>query len=115
MWLWLSHIDHPCQIRKFLQSLPTLFFEKKKIPCANENKEMAMTQVKEMAHLFGASKINTLDGLRLEFDDSWVLIRASGTEPVIRILAESPSYSQTRDLLAKGSQVVSSCLERLTG
>lgn len=66
-------------------------------------------------HLFGTSGINTLDGLRLEFDGSWMPIRASGTEPLVRILAESPSYSRTRDLLAKGSEVVGSCLERLTG
>ncbi len=109
----LSHIDHPYQIREFLQSLPTFFFKKTRFSCANENKETAMTQVKGMAHLFGASEINTFDGLRLEFDNSWMLIRASGTEPAIRILAESQSYSKTKGLLAKGNEVVSSCLERL--
>ena len=41
---------------------------------------------------FKAFKVNTLDGLKLIFeDDGWLLFRASGTEPLIRIYAEMPS------------------------
>jgi phosphomannomutase len=47
---------------------------------------------------------NTLDGLKLTMeDDSWVLLRASGTEPLLRIYAESGSTSRTRGLLAAGA------------
>jgi len=34
------------------------------------------------------SEISTIDGIRLTFDDSWALVRASGTEPLIRITVE---------------------------
>lgn len=43
---------------------------------------------------------NTEDGLRIEFDDNWVHLRASNTEPIIRIYAES-QFETTADNIAK--------------
>ncbi|MFW6118668.1 MAG: phosphoglucosamine mutase, partial [Chloroflexota bacterium] len=80
----LSQLNDAGEIRQFLQGIPRLFFEKAKIFCPNELKESVMAQVKEKVNLFTADGINTLDGLRLEFPNSWMLIRASGTEPLIR-------------------------------
>ena len=70
-----------------------------------------MAQVNEKAHLFAPDKVNTLDGLRLEFPDSWVLIRASGTEPAIRVISESTSQIRTDELIAKGKELVQSLVE----
>ena len=70
-----------------------------------------MAQVKEDAHSLGKGKVNTLDGLRVDFSDSWVLIRASGTEPVIRIICESPSQARSTELLNKGQKLVRSLVE----
>ena len=67
-----------------------------------------MTRVAQKAAEFSAVSVSTLDGVRLEFGDSWMLIRASGTEPVIRVLAESPSASTTRDLIDRGVKLVQS-------
>src|SRR5437870_801491 len=48
---------------------------------------------------------NRVDGLKLLFDDgSWVLMRASGTEPVVRYYAESPSLADLDNLLEYGKQ-----------
>jgi phosphomannomutase len=70
-----------------------------------------MARVKEEAHLFTPDEINTLDGLRLQFAHSWVLIRASGTEPVIRVISESMSQRQTDELIRKGKKLVQSLVE----
>jgi phosphomannomutase len=43
--------------------------------------------------------INTIDGVKIEFDKSWVHLRRSNTEPIIRIYSESDS-SVTADNLA---------------
>ncbi len=54
---------------------------------------------------FTVDKVITKDGLKLVFgDDSWLLIRASGTEPLIRIYAEAPQEVKSLRLieLAKG-------------
>ena len=48
---------------------------------------------------------NRVDGLKLLFDDgSWVLMRPSGTEPVVRFYAESTSKADLDKLLEYGRQ-----------
>ena len=70
-----------------------------------------MTEVKGKIHLFEPAEINTLDGLRLEFDNSWMLIRASGTEPAIRVIAESTSKSKVNRLISKSAELVQNLVE----
>jgi len=107
----LSQLNDASEIRQFFQSIPRLFFEKAKIFCPNELKESVMAQVKKKVNLFVPAEINTLDGLRLEFPDSWMLIRASGTEPVIRVISESTSQTQTDELISKGKNLLQSLVE----
>jgi alpha-D-glucose phosphate-specific phosphoglucomutase len=57
------------------------------------------------------AKINDRDGIKyLMADDSWLLIRPSGTEPVLRIYAEAPSDTQVRQLLETGVALAERCL-----
>jgi alpha-D-glucose phosphate-specific phosphoglucomutase len=50
--------------------------------------------------------IDTLDGVKYRFgDDSWLLIRPSGTEPLLRVYAEAPTDEQVKALLGYGEQV----------
>jgi phosphoglucosamine mutase len=107
----LSRLSDACEIRQFFQAIPRLSFEKVKISCPNELKESVMTQVKEKAHIFSPDELNTLDGLRLEFPDSWMLIRASGTEPVIRVVSESTSHTRSHKLVNQGKELVQSVVE----
>jgi phosphomannomutase len=54
------------------------------------------------------AQFDTMDGFRFKLEDkSWLLIRFSGTEPLLRIYAEAPSPSQVEMLLKAG--------QRLTG
>lgn len=46
------------------------------------------------------------DGVKLEFEDSWLMIRASGTEPLIRVFADSPRKKQAEVLAQKGIRLV---------
>jgi len=118
----LSHLSDASEIRKYFQGMPKLFLEKSKFSCPNELKETVMSQIRDPSlapslcsglrlRVTGKHpQINTLDGLRLEFADSWMLIRASGTEPAIRVIAESISKSQTDELINKGIKLVQSLL-----
>ena len=50
------------------------------------------------------ARVNVRDGLKLIFpDDAWLLFRASGTEPLLRIYAESASVPRTRRILKAGA------------
>ena len=48
---------------------------------------------------YAKQPINSIDGVKIEFDNEWVHLRKSNTEPIIRIYSESDSMS-TADSLA---------------
>jgi phosphomannomutase len=55
------------------------------------------------------AQIETNDGVKyILADDSWLLIRPSGTEPVLRVYAEGRTPEMVRALLAYGQQVAAS-------
>ena len=56
---------------------------------------------------YNVKDINTKDGLKLIFeDDSWVLFRASGTEPLVRIYAEASSKELLNDFISKAKNLL---------
>ncbi len=58
---------------------------------------------------FKVKEVKTIDGLKLIFDeDAWLLFRASGTEPLIRIYAEAPSPEITESLIKEGIELLES-------
>lgn len=69
------------------ETLPKYLTKRGTIPCNDDKKEVIMNKIAHASSKIG--KITTIDGIRIELDDGWVLIRPSGTEPKIRITAES--------------------------
>jgi phosphomannomutase len=54
-------------------------------------------------------QISSLDGVKYLFeDDSWLLIRPSGTEPVLRVYAEGITKSMVKEMLAFGESIANS-------
>lgn len=62
----------------------------------------------ENAHdlLYALGAVNPTDGIRIEEEGGWCLIRASGTEPKIRFTAEGKTISIVKELLFKGEEMV---------
>lgn len=50
---------------------------------------------------FPDAEVDTQDGLRLAWRDRWVHVRPSGTEPIVRVIAEAPSEVEARALVAR--------------
>lgn len=50
---------------------------------------------------FPGAEADTQDGLRLAWHDRWVHVRPSGTEPIVRVIAEAPTAAEAKDLVAR--------------
>jgi len=57
--------------------------------------------IKKVKSKFSDAKINLEDGLRIDFKNSWVQIRKSNTEPIIRIISEAESKEQAQKLISQ--------------
>jgi phosphoglucosamine mutase len=44
--------------------------------------------------------VTDLDGVRVDLSDSWFLVRASGTQPLLRVMAEADTEDRAADVLA---------------
>jgi phosphomannomutase len=50
---------------------------------------------------FRGAGVDLQDGLRLTWPDSWLHVRPSGTEPIVRVIAEAPTEARARELVAQ--------------
>jgi phosphomannomutase len=50
---------------------------------------------------FAGAGVDTADGIRFAWGDRWVHVRPSGTEPVVRVIAEAPTEAMARDLVER--------------
>ncbi|MDD5615528.1 MAG: phosphoglucosamine mutase [Candidatus Methanoperedens sp.] len=78
-------VEKEGELGKLLDSIPEYPVKRGAFPCRDRNK--AMVQIIEKLKKFG--DISTMDGVRVDLDDGWILVRPSGTEPKIRITVES--------------------------
>jgi phosphomannomutase len=95
--LFLTHLAHHGKSIKSLRgTYPNYFISKNKIELREDvNVKHIFEQIKLK---YAKQQINTEDGLRIDFDNNWVHLRTSNTEPIIRIYAESGSEATAGEL-----------------
>lgn len=82
-------------ISELVADLPDYQIYKTKVEIASPRIGPLMDAVEQH---FKDSRSNWLDGLRLDWNDRWVLIRPSNTEPIVRVIAEAPDLETARQL-----------------
>jgi len=91
-----------------IASLPPSFTTKDKVPCSTEKIPKLISSLNEE---FPNSDIS--DGIKITFDPkNWVMIRPSGTEPIVRIYAEAESQEKLDTLMSEYLEKVSSIISR---
>jgi phosphomannomutase len=97
--LFLTHLAKSKKtIRQLRSTYPDYFISKNKIELTNGTD--VKTIFKNIKDLYKNQPINDEDGLKIEFDNDWVHLRTSNTEPIIRIYAES-NFETTADNIAR--------------
>ena len=76
---------------------PSYFMSKQKLQLNNDLNFEAIQEF--LMNKYSSEKIDTVDGLKIDFEDSWVQLRKSNTEPIIRIYSETKSQ-ESADALA---------------
>lgn len=61
---------------------------------------------------FGDAKPDRLDGLRLDWPDKWLLVRASNTEPIVRVIAEARTREEAEQLCNEAGGVIARAGQR---
>ncbi len=96
--LFLTHLAQTGLSTSALRkTYPDYFMSKQKIDLPKETDVKALlAKVKEQ---YAAQPVNTVDGVKIEFDKSWVHLRSSNTEPIIRVYSEA-STTEKADAFA---------------
>jgi phosphomannomutase len=93
------------KLSEIVSEMPSYPFERINFICADEQKFSLIEALKQKLNQ-RYPNINDMDGLRIDFPDGWVLIRASNTEPKIRLTIEANNQARFDELKAEFSALL---------
>jgi phosphomannomutase len=83
------------KMSRLVADIPSYHMKKTKIECT---RDVALELVHRAGREYAHEKTNTDDGLRIDWEDSWVHVRPSATEPAVRIIAEAKTEERVNEL-----------------
>jgi phosphoglucosamine mutase len=100
--------DENLNLKEFVAQVPEYVTVRENIVCKNEQKRKIVSEVeKTIIQVIPEYKdVSNVDGVRLALKNGWLLIRASGTEPLIRLTVEGESLKAAQNIMSKGIAVV---------
>ena len=101
--LLLHLVDERGSLSSILGELPTYYPIKTKIPATREQALCAVEAVKEY---YSSLRQVTIDGVKVFGEGFWILVRPSGTEPVVRIMLEAKTREEAERILGEVKSVV---------
>ncbi|RPJ41328.1 MAG: phosphoglucosamine mutase, partial [Candidatus Latescibacterota bacterium] len=84
-------------------AIPSYAMRKKALAAETPDGEKISRALRER---FGEGRRDERDGIRVEWEKSWVQVRASNTEPVVRLLAEAPTIGEAEELLGTAERAI---------
>ena len=99
-----SMASNGSSISELVEDIPQYAIVKDKVPLEPESLAQAYDAIKSE---FADAEFDEQDGLRLDWDGCWLLVRPSNTEPIARIIAEAESDTEARELVDRAKRIVS--------
>ncbi len=91
------------KLSELAAEVPRYYMVKGKVECREKRKLLEGLKVE-------FPEANHVDGARIDFEDGWVLIRPSGTEPIARVYAEGRSEERAKELYEMGIRAIKKIL-----
>jgi len=107
--LLLKTLEEKNKPLSFLVSeIPHYFLIRKEVTCPNNIKSKVVKNLKNALPMIFPEiyEKSMVDGMRLTLKDGWILIRASGTEPIMRLTVETESKEKTKEIMNKGLKLI---------
>ena len=82
------------KLSELVDGIPKYHIVKEKVYCPPSRVHSVVT---ETSKLFAHDEIDLADGVKAERKDGWVQVRASGTEPMIRVIAENKDREKAQE------------------
>jgi phosphoglucosamine mutase len=102
-------IDRSGPLSSLIGDIETYPIRRRAIEVRDRDNLSAMDPIQEaIATRYGAP--DTTDGVRIELDDAWFLVRPSGTEPLIRVNVEARDPERVDDVLAEVTEIVETAI-----
>ncbi len=94
-------------LSQIVAEIPRYEIVKTKFECRREDADRAVAALKQE---FASEKLDTQDGIRIDWPDSWLHARPSNTEPIMRVIAEAPDRKTAEARIEKARAVIDKTL-----
>jgi phosphoglucosamine mutase len=91
------------------EAVKTYPMERRKYKCSEGKKQLIMQKILEKPALEG--HLSKVDGLRYDFEDGWLLIRPSGTEPAIRLTCEAATPKKLDEIIQRADTLIMQAMD----
>jgi len=109
--LILDKLKRP--LHDLVSETPSYPTRKEELECADEKKFAIIERLKQKLSK-EYEQVNTMDGVRVDFPDGWVLIRASNTSPLIRLTAEADTTEILTELSSRFMKETQNMIQQMT-
>ena len=105
----LSQIASERNLSEYLAELPVYPVSRSSSYFKTSLRNSVSSRLKEEMESLDCERLITIDGYRAEFSDGWFIIRLSGTEPKLRVVAESRDEDEMKRLKKAADKIVARC------